>query len=898
MKAIFREMCPNCWGPISDSRLALGLPCSYCLPSIPSKLDIETIVKNLERPGEFLQLHELDKKLEEFKSWFKECVGSDPWNLQQVWTKRVLLKRNFAILAPTGIGKTTFGLVTSTFLEWRVYLIFPTTLLVKQALEKLSSFPHNKRILAYHGSLKQKEKQSIKEEIKSGNFDILITTTMFLYRNFDVLKDKRFSLIFVDDVDSFLKSAKNIDKALMLLGFSEPDIQLAMEIIALKAQLAQGKDVGKKLEKLKRKLEKVKEKRSGIMIVSSATAKPKSKRVRLFRELLDFEVGKTVSTLRNIDDYVKEECGDIFKETLDLVKKLGPGGLVFLPSDLGREGVNEMVTYLNSNGVPATDYEHINEKTIEQFKKREIWVLVGIASYRNPLARGIDLPQHIRYAIFSGVPKIIFPLKLENRPGQLLALLIMLRDLLDDKADYFIAKLRKYESLPSSALEDPKFAKVSALINQAKEYLQSFLSNPDFLEKIKASDDLAIKEIDGELKLVVGDVTGYIQASGRTSRMYGGGISKGLSILLVDDKKAYNKLIKQIFWFIDDFQFRPFDWRLIEKTLEEVDRTRKEISEMLSGKIKKSIKSFIKSAGVIVESPNKARTIASFFGKPLRRLVNGISVYEINTGEYILNIMASQGHVFDLVTSPGLYGVIEESGKFIPIYDTIKRCGSCGYQFVEGETCPKCGSKNIIDKKTTIKAIQELAKEVNLVLIASDPDTEGEKIAWDISLAVRPFASTKRIEFHEITKSAFLNAIKEMRDIDENRVNAQITRRIADRWVGFKLSQILQRVFKNRNLSAGRVQSPVLNWIIERWFESKQKKWVTEIVVAGERIEFDGKPSEAREVNVVVLSEKIDNINPLPPYTTDTMLRDASKELGFDSTKTMELAQDLFEGVS
>ena len=112
------------------------------------------------------------------------------------------------------------------------------------------------------------------------------------------------------------------------------------------------------------------------------------------------------------------------------------------------------------------------------------------------------------------------------------------------------------------------------------------------------------------------------------------------------------------------------------------------------------------------------------------------------------------------------------------------------------------------------------------MIIGTDPDSEGEKIAWDLKNLLSGCGEVKRAEFHEITKKAISNALENLREVDENLVKAQIVRRIEDRWIGFVLSHKLQEVFKDKNLSAGRVQTPVLGWILERTKENKErKKW-------------------------------------------------------------------------
>jgi Reverse gyrase len=150
---------------------------------------------------------------------------------------------------------------------------------------------------------------------------------MFLYKNHDKIP-KDFSLVFVDDVDSFLKTAKNIDKALYLLGFDEEDINLALEVIKLKAKQNKTDEDWNKINQLTEELRKIEVKRRGVLIVSSATSNPKSSRIKLFRELLGFEVGTPTFYLRNIvdsyDNIENHELSELIKnlEKADLYSYL------------------------------------------------------------------------------------------------------------------------------------------------------------------------------------------------------------------------------------------------------------------------------------------------------------------------------------------------------------------------------------------------------------------------------------------------------------------------------------------------------------------------------------------------------------------------------------------------
>ena len=266
------------------------------------------------------------------------------------------------------------------------------------------------------------------------------------------------------------------------------------------------------------------------------------------------------------------------------------------------------------------------------------------------------------------------------------------------------------------------------------------------------------------------------------------------------------------------------------------------------------------------------------------------------------------GHIYDLVITEGFHGVKVEDGKFVPIYDFIKKCKKCGEQFTEFSACPKCKSTEFYSKEEFIKALRMLSLEVNHIFIATDPDTEGEKIAYDIYCSLYPVNNKiERLEFHEITKKAFLKAINNRRKIDFELVEAQIVRRIEDRWIGFELSQKLWRRFRNYRLSAGRVQTPVLGWIIERVNEARKKKTVLSARLAnGLKVSIKNPnlpfPVEELQKRFKELKAKIEGltseektIHPPPPYTTDTLLRDASTKLNFSASKTMMLAQDLFE---
>lgn len=273
---------------------------------------------------------------------------------------------------------------------------------------------------------------------------------------------------------------------------------------------------------------------------------------------------------------------------------------------------------------------------------------------------------------------------------------------------------------------------------------------------------------------------------------------------------------------------------------------------------------------VIVESPAKAKTIEKFLGK-----------------DYI--VASSFGHVADL---PKKEMGIDVEGDFKPKYIISP------------------------DKKDVIKKLKSLSKKANTVWLASDEDREGEAIAWHLFHQLKlKDEDTKRIVFHEITKKAIEDAVKNPRKIDENLVDAQQARRVLDRLVGYELSPVLWKKVKT-GLSAGRVQSVAVRLIVEREREIERftpvAAYKVEAVFLNEKEQsvvakldrsFNNK-DEANEfltscINAVFkvadLSKKPAKKSPAPPFTTSTLQQEASRKLYFPVAKTMQTAQRLYE---
>ena len=282
---------------------------------------------------------------------------------------------------------------------------------------------------------------------------------------------------------------------------------------------------------------------------------------------------------------------------------------------------------------------------------------------------------------------------------------------------------------------------------------------------------------------------------------------------------------------------------------------------------------------IIVESPAKANTIKKFLGG--------------NT-----KVVASMGHIRDLPKSK--LGINIEN-NFEPEYINIRGKGDL------------------------IKELKKDAKSAKKVYLATDPDREGEAIAWHLSYILDlDKDKVTRVTFNEITKTAVQKAIKEPRDIDINLVDAQQARRVLDRIVGYKISPILWKKVR-RGLSAGRVQSVAVKLIVDREEEIEkfipEEYWNIYVKLLDEKskktfeAKFFGKDKKKQEIHS---QEEVDEIlssiknakyiveevkkgekkrTPAPPFTTSTMQQEASRKLGFTLKKTMSVAQGLYEGV-
>ncbi len=281
---------------------------------------------------------------------------------------------------------------------------------------------------------------------------------------------------------------------------------------------------------------------------------------------------------------------------------------------------------------------------------------------------------------------------------------------------------------------------------------------------------------------------------------------------------------------------------------------------------------------VIVESPSKSKTIEKYLGDDYQ-------------------VVSSKGHIRDLAIKgkDGL-GVDVENG-FQATYSISK------------------------DKKQTVKELKELAKKADHVFLATDPDREGEAISWHLASELNiDVELDNRIEFNEVTKDAVLEAFKHPRKIDMNLVRSQETRRILDRIIGFKLSNLLKNKIKSK--SAGRVQSVALQLIVNREKEiaafNPEEYWTIDAKFEEQGIAFDASLSKISNEKAVLHNEEeamkvittcqnpfivtkvkkqVRKREPKLAYITSTLQQDASTKINFSAKKTMTVAQRLYEGV-
>lgn len=905
----------------------------------------ESDLDNVNGLREYLNILSIEES--EFSEFFAKSTGGyAPWGAQKTWLKRLVQGENTVLIAPTGLGKTTLLLTYVLYVVRKgrkALYITPTKALQKQVYDRLLNYARNSgvecTILMYDGSQNRRKKAEVLEKIGRHEFDVLIVTNAFLLRNHEMLINCPLNVVVVDDVDSLLKSEKGARALFRLLGYTDDVIELAKRRSEIAWRILVGKTVGKDVEKLVEEYLKIdneletrlKTLRTKQLIVASATGKTRGNVGRLLRELLRVDIagisiyGRDVTDCYTLTNTYKE----LVDKVVSAVSRLGRGCIIYTSpfhpyKDALDNAVDRIKAELTTRGFRIDD---ATPKGITKFINGEVDVLFGSASYYGSSVRGLDAPKQIRYVVFLGTPVHTVPI--ENFLAGLGNLARVLDGLYEITGyhDYRVLAGRVRKMALNLTPSESKLVKLVLLGKLQADVLSHFKKICEVLKEVLPVYEKALEDVKRVLKergvvnigtftlvmrsdrkfvAVLPDVMTYIQASGRTSRLVGNSMTHGFSFVIehVSLSNVIRSLEEKLKRLGKETGFIELEKVDLVSELNRIDYSRGENTQE---------KLDYKSILFVVESPTKARTIARFFGKPNSRKIGDVKVYTIpvkfeNT-VLELNVVATRGHLYDLTTKDiGIYGVIVDKERISPIYTSIKRCRICGTQFVDYDKCPRCNSPAYIDSKTVVSALQKLALEVDEVYIATDPDIEGEKIAYDIYVSIAPFnLNIKRVELHEITLTELLKAMKTPRTLNYAMVEAEVYRRVLDRLVGFSLSDKLKVVFASHNHGAGRVQSPVLGLVVERYRSYLSNKCKRILLELGAPVDFkislcvENKETgtiellkNAKEAKLVKLVEYVEEVSPKPPYTTDELLAEASRR-GFTSKEAMKIAQDLFE---
>ncbi|BDB97832.1 reverse gyrase [Saccharolobus caldissimus] len=896
ISAVYLNACPNCGGEITADRLIKGLPCESCLPDINdisegnyfSKVKIlYNLLLNNKKIRNYWSLYYNITTYENIFNYFREKTGYEPWSLQKLWLRRLVNSQSFTMSAPTGLGKTTTIMVYSTFVGQNVIYIVPTKSLMEQVCKRLEKLGAT----VFCGKVDSK--------------GVSVITINYLNRNIDNIGSLNPSLVAIDDADAVIKSGKTTDRLITLLGIPKEAYESAIQLIRLRQKyhfLTEDESIKEKIRELELKIASFNGKISQL-VIASATIRPKGMKQKALRLLTGFEPASIQLYARNIIDSYSDFLD------LSIVKELGSGGLVLVSKEYGRSKLKEIETTIEKFGLKPK-LAISGRRFLDDFSEGKVDILVGSASYYGVAVRGIDEPRRLKYVIFYGVPKIKVKLfDAITNPFTLLKVAKTLKiDVSKIQNDILVlspseAQLIKLSLIKGERINSQKLEKVREEITYYISMVKDKLK--EMSEKTLISDNFVIAVDGANYYIIYPDIITYLQGSGRASRLYNGGLTLGLSVILIDDKFIFEILKKKLQKLFHNISFN----NISEMNLNEIKEKLKESRE--NGNNKASFN--IITGLLIVESPTKAKTIAKLFSKPSIRIINHIPVYEtiIVDGNqiYVLDIVATKGHLTDLtLDNIGYYGIkVDNYNNVIkPYYSTLKRCLDCNRTFSSSSNkCPYCGSENVQLADTIINLLKEISLSVDKVFIASDPDAEGEKIAYDIAAFLSPYNNEiYRIEYHEITKKAILSALRNPRKINVNLVLSQIVRRIEDRWIGFELSNLLKVKFSNFNHGAGRVQTPVLGWIVDKTLKYKNSMgYVVYVDVNGyvikkyfkDKAKMEEYINDIKEINIEKISDETILLSPPSPFTTDTLLIEANNRFKLPANVVMKLAQDLFE---
>ncbi|BCU68351.1 reverse gyrase [Sulfolobales archaeon HS-7] len=894
----YQSGCPNCGGPITGYRSYNGLPCEKCLPLSPNALPEQSRTKaiydllvefgNLKG---FWRINDIEESVDTINKFFVQITGHKPWGLQTYWLKRYIQEESFSMSAPTGLGKSTTIMVITAHLALQgksVYYITPTKSLAEQTCDKLKSMKLDYACNAIDNS------------------SVIVSTYQMLNRNFDKLENRKFDLVAVDDADAIIRSGKTAERVVKLLGIPNELFENAVKLVKLKRLLSFYKvmkpdDVDALQQKIDELVVTIAKNKVDIsqLIIASATARPKGIKQEALKYLLGFEASTIQFYMRNIvDAFTKIDLESV-------ISKIGRGGLILVSKDKGKTLLKQLRERVESLGYKA-DLAVSGKKFMDKFSRGETDMLIGTASYYGVAVRGLDEPYRLRYVVFYGVPKNRIKLidAVKNPLNS-----IKIGRVLGFKTDQWENQVlslspQEMQIIKIANIRGEKLSgKLGEIQERSNNLAEQILDYVKDLNRRIVGDSFIIYKENGVF-LAYPDMMTYIQGSGRSSRLFNGGLTKGLAITIIDDDELYKILRKRLEYLIDAFTPVQFEEVNLPPLLEEMEKTRID-----GGK-----KFDIKTSLLIVESPTKAKTIAKMFGYPVKRMFSPtVMGYEtIITDEStmtsrLVTVIATRGHLFDLtLDNIGEFGIEIEGEEIKPHYSPLNRCKSCGRILsTNQEKCPYCNVELIPHSTPIIDAIRKVSLEVDEVLIATDPDVEGEKIAYDVASMVIPYnKNVKRVKYHAVTKDEILTAIRNAGSISIPLVESEVIRRIEDRWIGFYLSSMLKAHFSSQNHGAGRVQTPVLGWITDYTKEYKSHLgWIAVLKVDDLRVEkfFRSKKeaekyiNEISEISISKINEKVEVFSAPSPFTTDQLLMEASVRYRFSPELVMSVLQNLFE---
>ncbi len=565
------------------------------MPQVEKIKVVYNLLVNSGKLAKYWELYYTSEMYNELIDYFKRVTGNEPWSLQRLWLRRLGERENFSLSAPTGMGKTTTLISYSTYLSKGVLYIVPTKSLQEQICSKIGAI----------------------SSVACGKVDpegISVLTVSYVNKNYHLMQNYRPNFIAVDDADAIIKSGKTTDKLVEIMGIPKEVYEDAMRLVRLRRLLylkEEKDDILEKIASLERKIQSF----SGIiaqLVVASATLRPKGVKQKALRYISGFDISTAQTYARNIVDSFTTSS------LVEIVQRLGAGGLILVSREYGKEKMKQIREELQSLNL-RVELATSGRKFLQDFSAGNTDILVGSASYYGVAVRGIDEPKRLRYVLFYGVPKsraraedaVKNPFTL-LKVSRLLGMKVPEDEILGlSPAEAQAIKIAMITGQPLQGKLGDLLEKMKDLVTQVQESLRKIdgtIKGETFLLSRKGKD----------VFIEYPDIITYLQGSGRSSRLLNGGLTKGLSVVLVDDPVIFELFKRKMNFLIPGFSPVSFEAVNLDEVKNEIERTRREGGNKIE----------VKTALMVVESPTKAKTISRLFGFPARRNIGGVQVYE------------------------------------------------------------------------------------------------------------------------------------------------------------------------------------------------------------------------------------------------------------------------------